>query len=60
MTQKEKYTKLAMQVFEVRMEQDLLAYSVTTMGLGDTNSLTHDGTTGDTWDDALSRPAWSE
>ena len=49
-----------MQVFEVRMEQDLLAYSVTTTGLGETNNLTHSETPGDTWDDALSRPAWSE
>jgi hypothetical protein len=32
---------------------------VTTTGLDNVN-LTHEGTTGDTWDDALSRPAWSE
>ncbi|MBR3481178.1 MAG: hypothetical protein IKH32_10890 [Prevotella sp.] len=46
---------------ELDMTGELLAYSVTTTGLGDNDNLTQDETSGDSWNDALSRRgAWEE
>ena len=57
---KKVYMKPAIEFDELDMEEQLLAYSVTTTGLDDDN-LTQDDASGDTWDDALSRQgAWSE
>ena len=62
MTKKE-YMKPAIEFDEFDMEEELLAYSVGTAGLGDNteDNLTHDVTPGDSWNDALSRRgAWEE
>jgi hypothetical protein len=47
---------------EPEMEQELLAYSVTSTGLDDENlSIPENNTSGDSWNDALSRQgAWDE
>ena len=50
MTKKE-YQKPTMEVMETDIEQQILAGSVTTNGLGD-DDLTEDETPGNTWDDA--------
>ena len=49
------YLQPEIEVMEPEMEQELLAYSVTSEGLGE--KLTHDDTTpsGNSWDEALSR-----
>ena len=61
MTKKE-YMKPVTEFDELDMDEQLLAYSVTTTGLDDENlSIPENNTSGDTWDDALSRQgAWSE
>jgi hypothetical protein len=60
MTKKE-YMKPAIEFDEFDMEEELLAYSVGTAGLGTEDNLTHDETPGDSWNDALSRQgAWEE
>ena len=61
MTKKE-YMKPAIEFDEFDMEEELLAYSVGTAGLGDENlSIPENNTSGDTWNDALSRQgAWEE
>ena len=62
MTKKD-YMKPVIEFDEFDMEEELLAYSVTSTGLGDNteDNLTHDETPGDTWTDALSRRgAWEE
>lgn len=62
MTKKE-YMKPVIELDEFDMEEELLAYSVTSAGLGDNteDNLTHDETPGDTWTDAMSRRgAWEE
>ena len=60
---KKVYMKPVIELDEFDMEEELLAYSVTSTGLGDNteDNLTHDETPGDTWTDALSRRgAWEE
>ena len=62
MTKKD-YMKPDIQAMGILEESALLAYSVTTTGLGDDDNLSQDkdALTGDSWDDALSRRgAWEE
>ena len=64
MTKKE-YMKPVIELDEFDMEEELLAYSVTSTGLGDNtedNLKQVEGeTSGDSWNDALSRRgAWEE
>ena len=62
MTKKE-YMKPVIELDELDMEEELLAYSVTSTGLGDNteDNLTQDETPGDSWNDAMSRRgAWDE
>ncbi|MBR2237597.1 MAG: hypothetical protein IJ887_06945 [Prevotella sp.] len=60
MTKKE-YMKPVIEFDELDMTGELLAYSVTTTGLGDNDNLTQDETPGDSWTDAMSRRgAWEE
>ena len=62
MTKKE-YMKPVIEFDELDMTEQLLAYSVQSTGLGDNDNLkqVEGETSGDTWDDALSRrEAWSE
>jgi hypothetical protein len=62
MTKKE-YMKPEIQDMGILEESALLAYSVTTTGLGENDNLSQDkdALTGDSWDDALSRRgAWDE
>ena len=53
---KKYYLQPEIEVMEPEMEQELLAYSVTSEGLGDDN-IKHDNTnpSGNSWDEALSR-----
>ena len=60
---KKVYMKPVIELDELDMNEQLLAYSVTTSGLGDNDELIQDekDLTGDSWADALSRrEAWSE
>ena len=60
---KKVYMKPEIQDMGILEESDLLAYSVQSTGLGDNDNLkqVEGETSGDTWDDALSRGgAWSE
>ena len=58
---KKKYMKPVIELDELDMNEQLLVMSVTTSGLGDNDELIQDNTSGDSWDDALSRQgAWSE
>ena len=62
MTKKE-YMKPVIEFNELDMTGELLAYSVTTTGLGDNDELIQDknNLSGDSWNDALSRRgAWEE
>ncbi len=62
MTKKE-YMKPVIELDEFDMEEELLAYSVTSTGLGDNDNLkqVEGEISGDSWDDALSRRgAWEE
>ena len=62
MTKKE-YMKPVIEFDELDMTEQLLAYSVQSTGLGDNDNLkqVEGETSGDTWDDALSRGgAWVE
>ena len=54
---KKVYMQPAIALDEFDMAEQLLAYSVTTTGLGETDSdnLVQDETSGNTWDDAMSR-----
>ena len=52
MTKKE-YLKPVMEVIEADIEQQILAGSMQTTGLGE--GLTQDDTPGDSWNDAMSR-----
>lgn len=53
MTKKE-YQKPAMEILEADLDQQLLAYSVQSEGLGDNDDLSidEDHKSGDAWDDA--------
>ena len=60
---KKVYMKPELQDMGILEESELLAYSVTTTGLGENDELSQDkdNPTGDSWDDALGRQgAWSE
>jgi hypothetical protein len=59
---KKYYLQPEIEVMEPEMEQELLAYSVTSTGLDDENlSIPENNTSGDSWNDALSRQgAWDE
>ena len=60
---KKVFMKPEMQAMGIQEESELLAYSVQSTGLGDNDNLkqVEGETSGDTWDDALSRRgAWDE
>ena len=60
---KKVYMKPEIQDMGILEESDLLAYSVQSTGLGDNDNLkqVEGETSGDTWDDALSRGSiWDE
>lgn len=60
MTKKE-YMKPEIQDMGILEESDLLAYSVQSSGLGDGEELSQDGTSGDSWGEALGRGSiWDE
>ena len=50
---KQEYQKPVMEVIEADIEQQILAGSMQTTGLGE--GLTQDDTPGDSWNDAMSR-----
>ena len=54
---KKKYMKPAMEILEADLDQQLLAYSVQSDGLGEKpeDELTQDETPGNAWGEALSR-----
>ena len=58
---KKVYMKPELQDMGILEESELLAYSVQSTGLGDDEELKSDDTSGDSWDDALSRKGtWSD
>ena len=60
MTKKE-YMKPEIQDMGILEESALLAYSVQSSGLGDGEELTQDDTSGNAWDEAMSRGSiWDE
>ncbi len=60
MTKKD-YMKHEIQAMGIQEESALLAYSVQSSGLGDGEELSQDDTSGNAWDDAMSRGSiWDE
>jgi hypothetical protein len=60
MTKKD-YQKPEIQDMGILEESALLAYSVQSSGLGDDEELTQDDTSGNSWDEAMSRGSiWDE
>ena len=52
---KKAYMKPEIQVMGIQEESEMLAYSVQSSGLGDGEELYQDGTSGDSWGEAMGR-----
>ena len=61
MTKKD-YQKPVIEFDELDISEELLAYSVQSTGLGEGEELTQDDTSGNSWNDAMSRrhSVWDE
>ena len=58
---KKVYLQPAIKFEELEAAEQLLAYSLHTSGLGDGEELTQDDTSGNAWDNAMSRRnAWND
>ena len=57
---KKVYMQPTIALDEFDMEEQLLAYSVKSVGLGENESIEKVDDTGDSWNDAMSRKAWDD